>query len=89
MSLFLLLFTFLVQAQTSSVSSNMGMDPEQSILKNTESSENHKTLLAAMRAADLEEVLGYDGPFTVFAPSDRAFEKLSDEKIAELLKPCE
>lgn len=92
LSLFFLLYTFSIVAQTSKHSSdfglvNSGMDPDQSILKNTESAQNYKTLLAAMRAADLEEVLGYDGPFTVFAPSDRAFEKLSPEKIAELLLP--
>jgi uncharacterized surface protein with fasciclin (FAS1) repeats len=92
MSLFLLLFTFLSSAQThtetiSKIAPDSGMDPEKSILKNTESSENHKTLIAAMRAADLEEVLGYDGPFTVFAPSDTAFEKLSAEKITQLLLP--
>jgi uncharacterized surface protein with fasciclin (FAS1) repeats len=92
MSLVLLLFTFFSTAQTTAKASQLislksGMDPEKSILKNTEGSENHKTLLAAMRAADLEEILGYDGPFTVFAPSDRAFEKLSEDKIIELLLP--
>lgn len=63
------------------------MDPDKSIIKNTETSENHKTLLAVMKAADLEDVLGYDGPFTVFAPSDLAFAKLSKQTIAKLLHP--
>lgn len=90
--LFLLFFAFLSSAQTSTetgstIASISGMDPEKSILKNTEGSKNHKTLLAAMRAADLEEILGYAGPFTVFAPSDSAFEKLSTEKITDLLLP--
>ncbi|MGB5555374.1 MAG: fasciclin domain-containing protein [Flavobacteriaceae bacterium] len=62
-------------------------DPEKSIITNTESSKNHKTLLAAMRAADLEDVLSYDGPYTVFAPSDLAFKKLSNREISELLRP--
>ncbi len=92
MSVFFLFFIFSLSAQThkkinNEFSSNSGMDPEQSILKNTEGSENHKTLLAAMRAADLEEILGFDGPFTVFAPSDQAFDKLSKEKITKLLLP--
>ena len=92
MSLIMIVFTFLSYAQTGmeiegDSSSSSGMDPEQSILKNTERSKNHKTLLAAMRAADLEEVLGNDGPYTVFAPSDSAFEKLSKEKMAILLLP--
>lgn len=65
----------------------VAMDPQKSILKNTEDSENHRTLLAMMRATDLEEVLGQDGPFTVFAPSDTAFKKLTDAKISDLLRP--
>ena len=65
----------------------MDMDPHKSIIKNTENSERHKTLLTAMKAADLEEVLNNDGPFTVFAPSDRAFQKLSGNRVAELLRP--
>lgn len=57
------------------------------IIESTEGSEHHKTLLAAVRAADLEETLESDGPFTVFAPSDFAFKKLSKERIAALLLP--
>ena len=45
------------------------------------------TLLAAAKAAGLVEALQADGPLTVFAPTDEAFAKLGDEKIAELLKP--
>ncbi|MFS4491521.1 fasciclin domain-containing protein [Maribacter sp. 2308TA10-17] len=63
------------------------MDPNASIITNTESSQNHKMLLAAMRAAELEEILSFDGPFTVFAPSDLAFEKLPNDTIKELLDP--
>lgn len=63
------------------------MDPEASIISNTESSKNHKMMLAAMKAADLDEILGFDGPFTVFAPSDLAFNKLPSNKVAELLNP--
>jgi len=84
-----LLFVFSLHAQLALPESTSiaGMDPEQSILKNTETSHKHTTLLAAMRAAELEEVLGNDGPFTVFAPSDRAFENFSQEHIESLLKP--
>lgn len=87
LSLFFLFITFFTTAQDNQASTASEMDPEKSILKNTEDSENHKTLLAAMRATDLDEVLGYDGPFTVFAPSDTAFEKLPRHQVAELLKP--
>jgi uncharacterized surface protein with fasciclin (FAS1) repeats len=44
-------------------------------------------LHAAVKAADLEETLAGNGPFTVFAPSDGAFEKMSSDKITELLRP--
>ena len=46
-----------------------------------------KTLVAAVKAADLVETLSGKGPFTVFAPTDEAFAKLPKETLAELLKP--
>lgn len=46
-----------------------------------------KTLLAALTAAELAEVLGGDGPFTVFAPTDEAFAKLPKGAVEKLLKP--
>lgn len=46
-----------------------------------------KTLVAAVKAADLVGTLKGDGPFTVFAPTDEAFGKLPKGTIAELLKP--
>ncbi len=46
-----------------------------------------KTLLAALKAAELADVLGGDGPFTVFAPTDEAFKKLPEGAVADLLKP--
>lgn len=92
LSLMLLLFTYSSYGQSSvktveTPKAGMTINPQQSILKNTEGSENHQMLLAVMRASDLEEVLGQDGPFTVFAPSDTAFEKLSKAKIDALLLP--
>ena len=45
------------------------------------------TLLAAAQAAGLVDALKSEGPITVFAPSDEAFAKLGDEKIAMLLEP--
>ncbi len=84
-----LFFSISLVAQTtvSSLNGISAMDPEKSIITNTETSKNHKTLLAAMRAADLEEILSYAGPFTVFAPSDSAFDKLSNKTVDELLDP--
>jgi transforming growth factor-beta-induced protein len=46
-----------------------------------------ETLIAAVKAAGLVEVLQSDGPFTVFAPTDDAFKALPEGTVAELLKP--
>jgi len=48
---------------------------------------NFNTLAAALKAADLIETLKGEGPFTVFAPTDAAFEKLPKGTVEELLKP--
>jgi uncharacterized surface protein with fasciclin (FAS1) repeats len=45
------------------------------------------TLVAAVQAADLVDTLKGDGPFTVFAPTDKAFAKLPDGTVEMLLKP--
>jgi uncharacterized surface protein with fasciclin (FAS1) repeats len=45
------------------------------------------TLVSAVQAADLVEVLKSEGPFTVFAPTDEAFAKLPDGTVENLLKP--
>lgn len=49
--------------------------------------ENFSTLVAAVKAAGLVDVLNSDGPFTVFAPTNDAFSKLPEGTIATLLKP--
>jgi len=46
-----------------------------------------KTLVAAIQAAGLVETLSGKGPFTVFAPTDKAFEALPKGVLADLLKP--
>ncbi|WP_435019287.1 fasciclin domain-containing protein [Tundrisphaera sp. TA3] len=46
-----------------------------------------KTLVAAVKAADLVETLKGDGPFTVLAPTDEAFDKLPEGTVESLLKP--
>ncbi len=45
-----------------------------------------KTLVTAVRVADLVETLKGKGPFTVFAPTDEAFAKIPQEKLEALLK---
>jgi len=91
MCFFFLFFTLISLAQTNisphSAERFSDMDPQKSILGNTESSKNLKTLLAALKAADLETILGNTGPFTLFAPSDKAFENFSSGKVEQLLGP--
>lgn len=51
------------------------------------SSNDHTTLVAAVKAAGLVDALSNAGPFTVFAPTNAAFEKLPKGTVDELLKP--
>lgn len=51
------------------------------------SAENFSTLVAAVKAADLVDVLQGDGPYTVFAPTDEAFAALPEGTLESLLKP--
>jgi len=57
------------------------------IVKNAASIDDFSTLVTAVKAADLVEVLQSDGPFTVFAPTNDAFAKLPKETLSSLLKP--
>lgn len=50
-------------------------------------SADHSTLVAAVQAAALEDVLVNAGPLTVFAPNNAAFEALPEGTVANLLKP--
>lgn len=50
-------------------------------------SKDHTTLVAAVKAAQLVDVLSNAGPFTVFAPTNEAFNKLPKGTVEDLLKP--
>ncbi|MBA2627122.1 MAG: fasciclin domain-containing protein [Gemmatimonadales bacterium] len=63
------------------------MYPSKSIIENAVNSKDHTTLVAAVKAAGLVETLQGDGPFTVFAPVNKAFDKLPKGTLATLLKP--
>lgn len=63
------------------------MYPSKTIVENASKSKDHTTLVAAVKAADLVETLNSDGPFTVFAPTNEAFEKLPKGTVETLLKP--
>ncbi|MBX3379141.1 MAG: fasciclin domain-containing protein [Phycisphaeraceae bacterium] len=60
---------------------------EKDIIETAAGAGKFKTLYAAIEAAGLVETLKGSGPFTVFAPTDEAFEKLGTGTVEELLKP--
>ena len=57
------------------------------IIDNAVNSKDHTTLVAAVKAGDLVETLKGKGPFTVFAPTNDAFENLPAGTVDTLLKP--
>jgi uncharacterized surface protein with fasciclin (FAS1) repeats len=57
------------------------------IIDNAVHSKDHTTLVAAVKAAGLVSTLKGKGPFTVFAPTNEAFDKLPDGTVAMLVKP--
>jgi uncharacterized surface protein with fasciclin (FAS1) repeats len=57
------------------------------IIETAVGSGSFKTLVAAVKAADLADALTSEGPFTVFAPTDDAFGKLPDGIVNALIKP--
>lgn len=63
------------------------MEKEQTVVGVAASNEAFSTLVAAVKAADLVDTLNSDGPFTVFAPTNAAFEALPDGTVETLLKP--
>lgn len=63
------------------------MYPTRDIVDNAVNSKDHTTLVAAVKAAGLVETLKSDGPFTVFAPTNDAFNKLPEGTISNLVKP--
>jgi len=60
---------------------------DKSVVETAMASPQHETLVAAVTAADLGPVLGGEGPFTVFAPTDAAFAALPEGTVDTLLKP--
>jgi uncharacterized surface protein with fasciclin (FAS1) repeats len=62
------------------------MYPSKTIVENAVNSKDHTTLVAAVKAAGLVDTLQSAGPFTVFAPVNKAFEKLPKGTVETLLK---
>src|SRR6266498_3112093 len=63
------------------------MYASKNIVENAVNSKDHTTLVAAVKAAGLVETLQSAGPFTVFAPTNAAFDMLPKGTVETLLKP--
>jgi uncharacterized surface protein with fasciclin (FAS1) repeats len=63
------------------------MFEDKNIVENAVNSKDHTTLVAAVQAAGLVETLQGEGPFTVFAPVNAAFDALPAGTVENLLKP--
>ena len=60
---------------------------QQDVVRVAVNSPDHKTLVAALQAAEYVDALSNAGPFTVFAPTDEAFGKLPEGTVENLVKP--
>jgi uncharacterized surface protein with fasciclin (FAS1) repeats len=80
-------------SETASASQPAGMafvkddGSAKNILQIAAGSADHSTLVAGVQAASLENVLANNGPLTVFAPNNAAFDKLPEGTLDDLLKP--
>jgi uncharacterized surface protein with fasciclin (FAS1) repeats len=64
------------------------MYPSKNIVQNAVNSKDHTTLVTAVKAAGLVDTLQTAGPFTVFAPTNRAFSKLPAGTVETLVQPA-
>lgn len=74
-------------AQKTVMVGGAAMYPTKNIVENALNSKDHTTLVAAVKAAGLVETLQSKGPFTVFAPTNAAFNKLPKGTVETLLMP--
>ena len=85
-SVFALNFSYAQMEKTVEVG-GAAMYPSKNIVENAVNSKDHTTLVAAVKAAGLVETLESAGPFTVFAPTNEAFDMLPKGTVETLLKP--
>lgn len=93
--LFLLSFLFFSLANQAAYAQTMKpkmvggeeMYPTKNIIENAMNSKDHTTLVAAVKAAGLVKTLEDKGPFTVFAPTNEAFDNLPAGTVEKLLLP--
>ena len=74
-------------AQKTVMVGGAAMYPTKNIIQNAVNSKDHTTLVAAVKAAGLVDALQGNGPFTVFAPTNEAFDMLPAGTVDNLLKP--
>ena len=80
-------FTTQVYAQKNPMVGGAAMYSTKDIVDNAVNSKDHTTLVAAVKAAGLVETLKSAGPFTVFAPTNAAFDRLPAGTVDNLVKP--
>ncbi|HBS98869.1 fasciclin domain-containing protein [Salipiger marinus] len=76
-----------VVAQENPMVGGAAMFADRTIVANAVNSKDHETLVAAVQQAGLVDTLNSEGPFTVFAPTDAAFDRISDESLSQLMMP--
>ncbi|MBD1261283.1 fasciclin domain-containing protein [Maribacter polysiphoniae] len=86
LTLFLTFFASAQDSYTDLSNKYLTLDIEESIISSTTNSGNHTTLIAALKAAGMHNALAFDGPFTVFAPSDKALNALFSNTGTDLFK---
>ena len=75
------------QCHSTAKAKTVALEEASNIVEIAASLDDFSTLVAAVKAADLVETLSGKGPFTVFAPTNAAFNKLPEGTISTLLKP--
>ena len=84
---FVVMLATMAVAQKNPMVGGKEMYPTKNIVENAVNSADHTTLVAAVKAAGLVDTLEGPGPFTVFAPTNEAFNKLPAGTVDNLLKP--
>ena len=79
--------SFSALAQKDPMVGGSPMYPNKNIVENAINSKDHTTLVSAVKAAGLVDTLEGTGPFTVFAPTNEAFDKLPAGTVDTLMKP--
>ncbi len=79
--------TAAIHAEKDPMVGGAAMYPTKNIVENASNSKDHTTLVTAVKAAGLVDTLEQPGPYTVFAPTNEAFDKLPAGTVDTLLKP--